>query len=550
MFKRLKKTPSSEPIQSSEPLADVPLVRSTSENEKDEYLRRLPSGERKIAEEYFRGPSASGIFGEQMDTMKYFSYFFRKDIVDQFQNKLIRDLKIIGKYDASPMKQLKLYNSDDILSNITSRGTVETRGMMASSDYQTMRGENMSELISYLAKNVCSGIVDTYARSALSRAIDESTRKNIFDILVISTDAIEAPALVNEEHMRFNPDEETMASQESQGSEYFASSEWFDSQASDGSEYMSHEPIITMKQILQHRLSGVVGFIIVELGECKKYPLAYSINLICTRKKDPVPGIGSVLMAAYLYTILAHPINNSRRLSKFPDGNATIKIVEKVGDAGESVYEKIFQTTEQLISVDHRAVLELANAYTNPGGLCMYEKYGFQFDADMYSKCFEDEYNLPMMINFALWPGRVAEKQQKIIDITIGTDRGFPKSRICSIRDPREQQLLGFLKSILIILKRNKLYKIDNDASYDKFHEAVKLINGSHPMTIYEEVINYLESDPRDPTPPPYLKQLFAALPRLTTKGGAKRHTRKIKRCRKTKRNNNHCKKRQTKSYR
>ena len=89
-------------------------------------------------------------------------------------------------------------------------------------------------------------------------------------------------------------------------------------------------------------VGGVVGFIIVELGECKAYPKAYSINLICTNN-NAISGSGSILMGLYLYTILSHPnINNMNTKNiTFPKGNATRNIIQKPSVSDE---EPIIET--------------------------------------------------------------------------------------------------------------------------------------------------------------------------------------------------------------
>ena len=93
--------------------------------------------------------------------------------------------------------------------------------------YSTESTNNMKLFIDFLSKNICSDIGSHYAQRAVERAIDLTNNEQEFDILIASTRIIEDVSLpINE------------------------------------------------------RLAGVVAFIIVELGECKKYPKSYSINLI------------------------------------------------------------------------------------------------------------------------------------------------------------------------------------------------------------------------------------------------------------------------------
>jgi hypothetical protein len=111
----------------------------------------------------------------------------------------------------------------------------------------------------------------------------------------------------------------------------------------------------TAKEMMQQKIDNMLGFIIVEKGECPKYSDAYTINLICTR---PRLMKGSILMGAYLYMIKEHPD------------------ISQVG------------------------LLELANGYTNLAGVCLYNKFGFDKDIHIFDEvdCFNDKGNLPMSV--------------------------------------------------------------------------------------------------------------------------------------------------------
>ena len=108
-------------------------------------------------------------------------------------------------------------------------------------------------------------------------------------------------------------------------------------------------------------LESVVGFLIVQKGECKTYPRDYSVNLICVRD-GVVPGSGQVLLGLYLYTIL-----------------------------------ECQKTTGYL----QRGLLELAGGYYNIEGLCLYSKFGFVPSIDMaIPDCFPYAENMPMELDF------------------------------------------------------------------------------------------------------------------------------------------------------
>ena len=171
----------------------------------------------------------------------------------------------------------------------------------------------------------------------------------------------------------------------------------------------------------------------------------------------------------------------------------------------------------------------------------MYEKFGFTYDQTMYSDdskgidCFSDRDNLPMLIDFNTKPGYTEssneEKKELVVKITAGANKGFSKSKICSVRGDY-QRLLGLLKSI-------KLY-IDNEpgSSLDDFlgtstrsvilnqiknmHEDPNVIRGSRrsakaPARVrtLDEVINYLENPPvpNDPIMKAKIDQIITYLP-------------------------------------
>lgn len=108
-------------------------------------------------------------------------------------------------------------------------------------------------------------------------------------------------------------------------------------------------------------LESIVGFLIVQKGECKTYPRDYSVNLICVR--DGVArGTGQVLLGLYLYTILERQ-----------------------------------KTTGYL----QRGLLELAGGYYNIEGLCMDSKFGFVPSMNLaVHGCFPYAENMPMELHF------------------------------------------------------------------------------------------------------------------------------------------------------
>ena len=466
--------------------------------DKDEILRilssEMPMEKAAIIEKFLK---KSNIKNQQVPAI-YSSYFFRKDIIKEFQSNLLKKIPD-DKLPGFPLSTYNLYNKDDLLNNTFYRPDRSgVRYTEKNTNYSIQSNDNMKIIMEYLSKNVCSSIGPHYARTAVEKVLDLVKNEDQFDILVASPRIIEDLTL----------------------------------------------PI-------ERRIEHIVAFIIVEMGECKKYPEAYSINLICTDLKNAISGTGSILMGAFLYTILSHPENtNSLNPITFPDGNSLLKVTSKRMPDGSVIEKALFTTTEPLIEVQQVAVLELASAYTNPGGLCMYEKYGFQYDQTMFSnksarppiKCFDDRNNLPMLIDFSSKPGYAGlsqdEKKDKVLNIAAGLDRGFPKSAICSVRDPQKQRLLGLLKTI-------KLY-VDNEpgATVDDFLNSsiagpmlrqLKQIHAppitgsrrSAPQTkqrqgTIEEFITYIENPQTTPDPDMEAKvaTLISLLPKEKKKGG------------------------------
>jgi hypothetical protein len=137
----------------------------------------------------------------------------------------------------------------------------------------------------------------------------------------------------------------------------FTNTHEFDILVAVDSEYMniSSQP---SKQFTIAQMDHVLGFIIVELGECQDRPDVWSINLICSRPNSRGLQIKSgLLLGAYQYCIKS---------------------------------KNILQ----------EGILELAGGYTNTSGFFAYTKMGFFKDLNLSgTTCFEDYNNLPMRVD-------------------------------------------------------------------------------------------------------------------------------------------------------
>jgi hypothetical protein len=420
----------------------------------------------------------------QMYDVKYRSYFFRKDIIDRFQKEVKCRL---GPGSTNPLATCKLYNSDEIYEVIKDKYSSTRTRDVSNPDYWRYKKEAMTKFIKNMSKEICGkDIGSEYIEGSFKSAplirpdeMSERTRNRSmqispydesykYDILLLSTPDFEKRAVkISDEGDDENDENDEIGDNESDIGEDDDNDE----------EYVPKMDAVSEDQALSHRFKSIMGFIVVQLGECPKYPFSYTINIICTRD-GAIPGSGSVLMGAYLYATVFHPDkgNNLTEINLPPGMAKLITTDYQATPDSDTEFITEFQTSEQLIPVQQIATLELASSYMNVGGLCMYEKFGFQYDPTMYNgytgngiTCFEDFFNLPMKIDFnsptivtdsTTVPGYgslegQAGKLSKIVAIVAGADLGFPKSRICSIRG-LEQKLLGALKTIRIALEKTR----------------------------------------------------------------------------------------------
>uniref|UniRef100_A0A6C0LCB2 Uncharacterized protein n=1 Tax=viral metagenome TaxID=1070528 RepID=A0A6C0LCB2_9ZZZZ len=134
-----------------------------------------------------------------------------------------------------------------------------------------------------------------------------------------------------------------------------------------------------IKPRVEALLEKVVGFIIVQLGECETHPYAYAVNLICTRTLDDDERTsikGALLMGAYLFCI------------------------------------------KQLAGVEQVGILELADGYKNFAGFSAYTKMMFDKNISLSVEgCFYDNTNLAMSADL------LGLSEAEIIGLAVGTLR-------------------------------------------------------------------------------------------------------------------------------
>jgi len=299
----------------------------------------------------------------------------------------------------------------------------------------------------YFIKNfyngICGGnISDYYGRKTMRNAILNEN----FDIAIIFNKKIDKLIGLEELPESYREEEEFIDSQSTQNSDVSSFSDIYIPQDKRFINYEDNNdeeyaPSNKKKRVgvdendlslsyFNDLMSNAVSFIVVEKGECKKYPETYSINLICAKPG----GWGQIMMALYLYTIA----NNT---------NVIVK----------------------------RGILELANGYLNPAGLCMYSKFGFEYDETLYGNdCFSDYNNLPMIT------GNI--DSVKIIDVLLGL-YSYSKPFICNVRDKELQIFVGACMNIQRFIDLQQM-------SYTS-----GTVLSSNYVVNYEEIYNTLENN-------------------------------------------------------
>ena len=123
------------------------------------------------------------------EKINYNSYFFRKDIVNQFENQLINKINVLKQRQHSDREYYeenyyKIYNLDSILEYC---GTKTTYNLRSNPQNEEERKNQIEKLKLFLAQQICSDIGEEYAEKAVGRAFE----KKEFDIAVLATPQME-----------------------------------------------------------------------------------------------------------------------------------------------------------------------------------------------------------------------------------------------------------------------------------------------------------------------------------------------------------------------
>ena len=173
--------------------------------------------------------------------------------------------------------------------------------------------------------------------------------------------------------------------------------------------------------------NSLKGFLISQLGGCKKFKNAYSLNLICSKKSAP-------LLGAFLYMI--------KRLKEKND------------------------------KIDSNCILDLAGSFTNVKGLCAYNRFGFKPDKRL-NFCFDD---LTMSIDLSDYSysdiiNTVVSGKQKYKKISLDICNEFAIKDNMNLDEITKKKLLRIQKIILELY--DDKYRTDNFVIINKYEEEI-----------------------------------------------------------------------------
>jgi hypothetical protein len=170
---------------------------------------------------------------------------------------------------------------------------------------------------------------------------------------------------------------------------------------SDALSNNANVDIIFLINELNKKTDKIIGFLISVKGECARLQDTHSISLICTTK---VPGSGTILLGAYLYSI------------------------KQIGQ--------------------EYGILDLAKGFVNISAYCAYQKFGFNYvpALDLYNNCYPVEDglydNLPMVVSIA------SLSYDDIYNIIKGSKK-LPKNPLCNVKD--NQNVHAFIEKVKFV---------------------------------------------------------------------------------------------------
>lgn len=231
------------------------------------------------------------------------------------------------------------------------------------------------------------------------------------------------------------------------------------------------------KTALKWKIKHILGFIVVEKGECKRLPNTYSVNLICARANPEYKNLtkipkgvykrerarAALLMGGYLYCAKKLYVEKTKALAqqtlapppgfaKQPFATLSVQpLAPPPGLAQQQFPQQPLASKDQTMGI-----LELAGGYTNINGFMSYSKMGFVKNLDLFnSQCFRDYGNLPMSVDLTSISGDriigLASGKETITDF--GSDNRFMKLKPKTERQFEIQTEIAALFNLLYQLE-------------------------------------------------------------------------------------------------
>ena len=308
---------------------------------------------------------------------------------------------------------------------------------------------NIDELIKYLLKPIKNTSIEFNIEN--KHQMIEYFKKNIHKFSICN--AIEESYLTTTLKRAFNPIENLKYN------ENFDIAFVFKSPIIDDKEFDESVTKEELEILYETKLSKLIGFIIVERNECRKFSNAYALNLVCSKEGS----IGSILVGLYLFSIFSHPLKIDKNILikkiEIPDGLNIISIPTFYGE-DKQIYEYY---GPQIL---HMGLLELSGGYNNISALCLYTKFGFIEDKLLYgtdSNCFKSNENIALRTNYTDENPELIK--ENILNIVLKREPGFEKHIICNFKD---KKLQGFLAHLYMLEKEQSVI-LNNLEKQSKF---------------------------------------------------------------------------------
>lgn len=262
--------------------------------------------------------------------------FFSAENLDKYRNN-----KRIHNYLQNKMDGSHLLNSDEIYEYFTSKGANKRE-----------KSSILYKLVEFMGSELCPTIHEEYGQQSINNALNKnSLLNNLFFQKIkahypsVHPTTYKGYIKKSLQYMNFRiknvPDD---------------NHQYFDLLVLVRNGYKNASS-------LNEQFDQILGFIVVEFGECITHPSAYAIQLICARYR--INEVAYTWMKSYIFL------------------GAYLCIIKGLD-------------CEQI------GILELVDGYNNIPGLCAYSKFGFREDESLEERgCFPNIDNLAMSVHLS-----------------------------------------------------------------------------------------------------------------------------------------------------